>query len=88
MIAKSCEALINQMVDLLQARTNPEDVDTKMEDHAADALRYGCMSRPLTPLQKEERSFWRTVRQQDTSVSWMAVLAKGGANGRDDAGLA
>jgi len=72
MIAKHCESLINQMVDLLQAKTNPEDVDTKMEDHAADALRYGCMSRPLTPLQKEERSFWRTVRQQDTSVSWMA----------------
>ena len=25
---------------------NPEDVDTNAEDHAYDALRYGCMSRP------------------------------------------
>ncbi|MCC7186393.1 MAG: hypothetical protein IT185_09155, partial [Acidobacteria bacterium] len=24
----------------------PEDVDTDGEDHAPDALRYGCMSRP------------------------------------------
>jgi hypothetical protein len=28
---------------------NPEDVDTTSEDHAYDALRYGCMSRPTHP---------------------------------------
>ena len=28
---------------------NPEDVDTHSEDHAYDALHYGCMSRPLHP---------------------------------------
>ena len=28
---------------------NPEDVDTNAEDHAYDALRYGCMSRPTHP---------------------------------------
>ena len=26
---------------------NPEDVNTDAEDHAYDALRYGCMSRPM-----------------------------------------
>jgi hypothetical protein len=26
----------------------PEDVDTDGEDHAADELRYACMSRPYT----------------------------------------
>ena len=26
---------------------NPEDIDTDAEDHAYDALRYGCMSRPM-----------------------------------------
>ena len=30
-------------------KNNPEDVDTDAEDHAYDALRYGCMSRPLHP---------------------------------------
>jgi hypothetical protein len=24
----------------------PEDIDTDGEDHAVDALRYGCMARP------------------------------------------
>ena len=26
---------------------NPEDINTNAEDHAYDALRYGCMSRPM-----------------------------------------
>ena len=26
---------------------NPEDINTHVEDHAYDALRYGCMSRPM-----------------------------------------
>jgi hypothetical protein len=27
-------------------KKNPEDIDTKSEDHLYDALRYGIMSRP------------------------------------------
>ena len=27
-------------------KRNPEDVDTKSEDHLYDALRYGIMTRP------------------------------------------
>lgn len=27
----------------------PDDVDSDAEDHAADAIRYGCMARPYTP---------------------------------------
>ena len=30
-------------------KNNQEDVDTHAEDHAYDALRYGCMSRPTHP---------------------------------------
>jgi hypothetical protein len=36
----------------------PEDIDTTAEDHAADALRYGCMARPYvkpTPIAKDTR---------------------------------
>jgi len=29
--------------------TDPEDLDTAMEDHAADEWRYACMSRPVEP---------------------------------------
>jgi hypothetical protein len=44
---------------------NPEDVDTDMEDHAYDALRYGIMSRPMSPArfdyfaQQHVREKWR-----------------------------
>ena len=36
-------------------KNNPEDVDTHAEDHAYDALRYGCMSRPSHPMAFETR---------------------------------
>jgi hypothetical protein len=29
-------------------KVNLEDLDTDMEDHVADELRYACMSRPFT----------------------------------------
>jgi hypothetical protein len=34
------------MPALVSDDTNPEDVDSDGEDHAADALRYWAMSRP------------------------------------------
>lgn len=34
----------------IQASTiNPEDIDTKQEDHIADEFRYACMARPVAP---------------------------------------
>lgn len=43
----TCEHLIRTLPALPHDRHNAEDVDTDAEDHAADALRYGCMSRPM-----------------------------------------
>ena len=37
------------------AKTKPEDVDTELEDHAADEWRYMCMSRPVAPILREEK---------------------------------
>lgn len=48
-VFKTCRNLIKQMQTLPLADNNPEDVDTKAEDHAYDALRYGVMSRPMNP---------------------------------------
>lgn len=47
-IFKTCPATISQLSILQHDKKKPEDLDTKMEDHAADETRYGCMSRPLT----------------------------------------
>jgi hypothetical protein len=43
-IFDNCVNLIRTLPQMRHARTNPEDLDTKDEDHAVDALRYllGC----------------------------------------------
>jgi len=42
----NCTNLIAQLPTLPMDKTNPEDVNTKVEDHLYDALRYGIMTRP------------------------------------------
>jgi len=48
-IFSTCRNLVRTLGLLPVDKSNPEDVDTKAEDHAYDALRYGCMSRPMHP---------------------------------------
>ena len=47
-IFATCPHLIRTLPALQHDTLKPEDVDTDGEDHAPDALRYGCMSRPFT----------------------------------------
>jgi hypothetical protein len=42
----TCVNTIAQLPALPIDKDNPEDIDTKSEDHLYDALRYGIMSRP------------------------------------------
>ena len=42
----NCTNIIKQLIGIPLDPNNKEDVDTKAEDHAYDALRYGVMSRP------------------------------------------
>ena len=46
-IFNNCKAFIRTIPLLLYSETIPEDVDTDMEDHVADEVRYMCMSRPI-----------------------------------------
>lgn len=48
-VFNNCRNLIRTITTLPTDDKNPEDVDTNAEDHAYDALRYGCMSRPMHP---------------------------------------
>lgn len=43
----NCVNTIAQLPVIPLDKNNPEDVDTKSEDHIYDALRYGIMTRPL-----------------------------------------
>lgn len=45
-IFNTCKELIKCLQSLPVDETDPEDVDTKANDHAWDALMYGIMSRP------------------------------------------
>ena len=60
-IFSTCRNLIRTFPLLPLDDNNPEDVNTDAEDHAYDALRYGCMSRP-THSQYAER-FNRTPKK-------------------------
>jgi hypothetical protein len=42
----TCRDLIRTLPALQHDKSRAEDVDTEGEDHAADELRYACMSRP------------------------------------------
>jgi len=47
-IFDNCKNLLGTFPIMQYDKTKPEDLDTKLEDHALDALRYLAMSRPIT----------------------------------------
>lgn len=46
----NCKAFIRTMPLMMYSQTNPEDIDTTLEDHCPDEVRYMCMSRPVSPI--------------------------------------
>ena len=49
-VFNNCKAFIRTMPLMMYSETHPEDLDTKLEDHCPDEVRYMCMSRPITPI--------------------------------------
>ncbi len=75
----TCTYSIRSIPALLADKTNPEDVDSSLDDHAADTDRYWAMSRPAftAPKPKEEEfpvgswGWWRkfhAAQNQPTGV--------------------
>jgi hypothetical protein len=48
-VFNTCSYLIETLPGMIHDDRNPEDLNTKGEDHALDALRYGLMSKPIIP---------------------------------------
>ena len=48
-IFENCKTFIRTIPLMMYSKTNPEDLDTSLEDHCADEVRYMCMSRPVEP---------------------------------------
>ena len=49
-VFNNCKAFIRTMPLMMYSETHPEDLDTKLEDHCPDEVRYMCMSRPIQPI--------------------------------------
>lgn len=45
-VFKTCTEIIRTLPEQQHDKRNPEDIDSKLEDHACDELRYAVMSRP------------------------------------------
>jgi hypothetical protein len=65
----TCVHAIRTIPALQHDPDKPEDLDTEAEDHAADAVRYGCMARPWIPrAPRDEKPVHTFVAQSDGSV--------------------
>lgn len=54
---ETCIHAIRTIPALMHDENRPEDLNSDMEDHAADEVRYACMSRPWIPaVQPEEKT--------------------------------
>ena len=60
-IHPDCRYLIRTIQEAVSDKNNPEDIDTSIDDHALDALRYGVMSRPA-PTRHSQQSDPRTFK--------------------------
>ena len=54
-VFEGCNAFIRTMPLMMYSEIRPEDLDTKLEDHCPDEVRYMCMSRPVAPIMQEEK---------------------------------
>ena len=54
-VFNNCKAFIRTMPLMMYSETHPEDINTKLEDHCPDEVRYMCMSRPVKPIIPVER---------------------------------
>jgi hypothetical protein len=52
---KTCETSRRVIPLMMYSETHPEDINTKLEDHCPDEIRYMCMSHPVKPYIKEEQ---------------------------------
>lgn len=67
----SCKDLIRTLPALQHDQDKPEDLDTDAEDHAADTLRYACMSRPYSlPVEKAQPI--RGIKEMTMDELWEA----------------
>jgi hypothetical protein len=78
----TCPDLIRTFPLMMRDKDNPEDLNTKLEDHALDALRYGLGLRPLQERTRDPKvgktidgRFQHLMRQFDSKKRRRGVFA-------------
>lgn len=51
----TCETSLRTLPLMRYSKSRPEDIDTTLEDHCPDEIRYMCMSRPVAPIKPIEK---------------------------------
>ena len=67
-VFETCRNLVRTLPTLIHDEHDPEDVDSKGEDHAPDALRYGLMTRTpatITPLEVMDYEYAEATLRAD-----------------------
>lgn len=75
-IHSSCRYLIRTMSEAVSSRSNPEDVDTTIDDHPLDGVRYGAMSRPSPTSRRSPGASSRTFAGQKRLARKLRQMAK------------
>ena len=71
-IFNNCKAFIRTIPLMMYSETKPEDLDTKLEDHCPDEVRYMCMSRPIEPVipEKSVEVMYDPLNQSNGGNKW------------------
>ena len=77
----NCKAAIRTLPLMMYDQHRAEDLDTDLEDHVADEVRYMCMSRPVKPIRVVEK---RTIISDPLNMftGRRDIRITGGINGR------
>jgi hypothetical protein len=69
-IFRTCKDLIRTFPQMVNDDRRPEDIDTTLEDHAMDTLRYAVMSRPMVRKKPEEKQPVRGIEHMTLDQLW------------------
>jgi PBSX family phage terminase large subunit len=74
-VFSTCQHTIRTLPIMMHDKTKPEDMDSDLEDHLADSIRYFCTSRPWKPIHAEEkkkpRDYFKEVKEE--VKSWLTA---------------
>lgn len=70
-VFSTCVDTIRTLPVLQHDPLKPEDLDTEGEDHAADEIRYACLSRPWIPRTVQQEK-GKTLREMTMNDLWKA----------------